>query len=285
MAKSWGARIVGRLFGSRSNKKADAEGDETPNLEDSVKDSILQHHSEPCEKLSTKDSDQFSAQIRPETRDEAAPTKGISEAQLNAGKPGTREMPTLSVEPGKENADEPATPLSNSVPMPKRSQVRAPKSQGGRLTDKSSGVGKGTATGETSDGQSVVSNGRPKQKPDHGAQRKVTNKVPTKGRSKADIKVSTNIEPENRAQELVSAKDTVAAPKLSRDWDLLKVGQRREQHSAIQKAPTSALKRSSKPKPRAMDEQVTDEELAELEAENARLKLLLREKLNAEFSS
>ncbi|PQZ25276.1 hypothetical protein CQZ93_14205 [Ochrobactrum vermis] len=47
----------------------------------------------------------------------------------------------------------------------------------------------------------------------------------------------------------------------------------------IAAAPTSPQKRSRVRKPKITDGQVTDEELAELEAENARLKLLLRERM------
>jgi len=275
MAKSWGARIVGRLFGSRSNKKTDAEGDETPTLEGSLKDSLLQHDANPDDEPLTKDGDQFSAQIRPETGDETAPTKGNTKAQMNVGRPHTLEKPSLSVQPAKENADGPATPLSNSARMQKPSPVRVHKSQSGRLADKASGVGEETATGETSNEQSVVSNGRPKQKPNNGAQRKVANKVQTKERSKADIK------PEYRAEEFATTDDTVAALKLSRNPDLINVGQGSEKNTVAPIAPTSPLKRSRKQKTKVMDQQVTDKELSELEAENVRLKLLLSQKLKS----
>ncbi|MEJ5083638.1 hypothetical protein [Ochrobactrum sp. MYb379] len=281
MAKSWGARIVGRLFGSRSHKKADAEGNETPTLEDSVKDSLLQHDSEPYEALSTKDSEKDLNQFEPETGDEAAPTKSPSEAQLNVGKPDTGEIPTLSEEPGKENADEPLTRLSNSAPMPKPSPVQVHKSQNGPLLDKASGVGVGPATDETSDGKSVISNSGRRRKRDHGAQRKVANEVPTKVPAKADIKALTDFRLETSADELASTKDTVKAKKLSPHGDLPRVVQEREEKSAAPKAKLSAMKRSHTQKPKAMDGQVTDEELAELEAENARLKLLLHEKLQS----
>ena len=281
MAKSWGARIVGRLFGSRSHKNADAEGNATPILEDSLKDSLLQHDSEPYEALSTKDSEKDLNQFDPETGDEAAPTKGPSEAQLNVVKPDTSEMPTLSEEPGKENADEPVTRLSNSAPMPKPSPVRVNKSQNGPLHDKASGVGAGPATDETSDGKSVISNSGRRRKRDHRAKSKVANEVPTKAPAKADIKAFTDFRLENSADELASTKDTLKAKKLSPHGDLPRVVEEREEKSAAPKAKLSAMKRSHAQKPKAMDGQVTDEELAQLEAENARLKLLLHEKLQS----
>lgn len=269
MAKSWGARIVGRLFGSRLHKNAHAVGVETPNLEDPVKDSLLQHASEPYEELPAKDSKTGLDQFEPDASEEAALTKGDTKAQMNVGEPDNLEMPTLSVEP--------ATPLSNSAPMQKPSPVRVPKSQNGRLPDKASGVGEGTPTGKTSDGQSVVSNRRRKQKPDHGAQRKVANEVP----AKANIKAPTDVKPENLTDEIISTKVTAKANKPSPHVDLLKVVQGREKKSATPKAELSPIKRSRSQKPKVMDEQVTDEELAKLEAENARLKLLLREKLKS----
>lgn len=256
MAKSWGARIVGRLFGSRSNKKFYAEGNETTNLENPAKDS-------------EEGPDQFELGAS----DEAAPTKRTSKAQLNVGKPDELEIPTLPVEPAKENADESATPLSNFEPNQKSSQVRITKSQSGRLADTASREGEATVTSETSEGQSVVGNGRPKQKPDRGTQRKTANKV------------STNVEPENRAQELVLAKGTVAAQNPSSDLGLRNVGQGGEKNATVPIAPTSPLKLSRKQKRSAVDEQVTDKELSELEAENARLKLLLSQKLKSEGSS
>jgi hypothetical protein len=285
MAKSWGARIVGRLFGSRSDKKANAEGVETTNLEDPVKDGLLRLDAEPDKVPSVKDRDQFSTEIRPEVRDGSAPSKETSTAQLNVGKSDTREMPILSVEPVKENADELATPVSNCAPMQKPSPARVPKSQSGRLADKASGVGEGAAVDQSGESPSLVSNGRRKQEPNHGTQRKVTNKVPTKGRAKASIKVPASIKPEIRAPELVIAKDTVADLQPSSDWDLMKVGQGSEKSSELPKSTTTALKRSRKPKPNAMDQQVTDKELDELEAENARLKLLLHEKLRTNNDS
>jgi len=256
MAKSWGARIVGRLFGSRSNKKFYAEGNETTSLENPA-----------------KDSEEGPDQFEPVASDEAAPTKGPSKAQLNVGKPDKLEMPTRSLEPAKEIADESATSLGNFEPKQKSSQVRITKSQSGRLADTASGEGEVAVTSETSEGQSVVSNGRPKQKPDHGTQRKTANKV------------STNVEPENRAQELVLAKGTVAAQNPSNDLGLRNVGQGGEKNATLPIAPTSPLKRSRKQKRRAVDEHVTDKELSELEAENSRLKLLLSQKLKSERSS
>lgn len=285
MAKSWGARIVGRLFGSRSDKKADAEGNETSSLEGPVEDSFLRHGSEPYDDLPAKDSEIGLNRFEPAAREKTAPIEESSKAESNVGRPDKLEMQALPVQPSKENAGELATPLSSSAPMQKPCSVGIPKSQRGRLTAKASGVGEVTAAVETSNGKSSVSTSGRKRKPNHGAQRKVTNEVPAKGPGNADIKAPTDTKSENRIDELVSANDTVATKKMSRHGDLLKVGQESKMKFAAPKAEFSSIKRSRTQKPKAMDEQVTDEELAELEAENIRLKHLLHYKLQTNIDS
>jgi hypothetical protein len=58
-----------------------------------------------------------------------------------------------------------------------------------------------------------------------------------------------------------------------------------DENRSAQRVSVSMQKRSRDRKPNVSNGQVTDSELAELEAENARLKLLLKERLEAKKSS
>lgn len=224
-------------------------------------------------------------QIGLETTEVSRPEKQSANAEIKAGKPHMLELQSNPVQPTNEGTDTQPTLPTSLEPTQKLSQVGAPKSQSGLQAVKASTVGQGLAVDETPDKQSVVSNVNRKQKPDHGGKKRVTSKISTKNLSKADSKLLINIESENRAEVLVSVKQAPASQEPSPHVELLKVEQRTAKNSPIPRAITSPLKRSRKQNSKAMGEEVTDEEWAELEAENAHLKLLLQEKLKSESST
>jgi len=283
MTKSWGARIFGRLF-NLGSKKADAEKDEISTLEIPVKAGPQQLDQDADDLLPNKSSEYGLNQLGPEATAEAEPTKDGAKAQMNVGKPQTLEILTSPVKQMGVPTDKPATLLATSGPTQKPSRVRVPKSQRGFLADKGAATGETLAAGKTPNKQSIVGNGKRKRKSQDRVQNKITGGLPVKRLSKADSKTSITNRLENCAEELVSVKQVSVPLEPSWQSDLLKVDQGRSNESTIRTASTSTLKRSRKQRSKALDEQVTDELLAELEADNTRLKLLLLKKLNSEFS-
>ena len=274
--KSWGARLVKRLFISRSHN-SDPVGDETPTVISPVEANPHQSNQRPNEELPIKGSAKGSDQIGLETSREAGLTKKNANAEIKVDKPHTLELPSNPVQLTNESTDKQPTLSTSLKPTQKPSQVGAPNSQRELRAGKGSMVGEGLAADETSERQRVLNNGT--RDPDYDAKRRVISRLSTQKPSKANSKAPTSIEPENRAEVLASVKEASASQEPSNHVKLLQVKQGPAKNSPIPRAPVSPLKRSRKQKPKAADEQVTDEELAELEAENARLKLLLGERL------
>ena len=80
---------------------------------------------------------------------------------------------------------------------------------------------------------------------------------------------------------LIAVPETTAFQEPSIHGQFPQTGKAMDENAAISVLPASPHKRSPRKKQQTVEEQVTPEELAELEAENTRLKLLLHERLSA----
>ncbi|MBC8719575.1 hypothetical protein [Ochrobactrum sp. Marseille-Q0166] len=235
-----GTRIVERLFKSESYKE-DVLEDETPAAVKTLQTNSLQRDNLPDEGLPIKDVGRNFYQTGMVAPKKAEPITGATNVAMNGDQPHRFDSPPPVVQPANETTDKPETKLS----------VR----EAAQMLFDEKPAGQGTALNN-------------ERKPNKGGPKRSSSKVQKKKRTDAQSEELVQTEQKSRSEELVVQTPSDAT-------SLLKLEQATAKHSTIYDANTLPLKRSRKQKPKAVDEPVTDEELAELEAENAGLKLLL----------
>lgn len=275
--KSWGARIVERLFKSKSHKD-DAAGDETPPVISPAKASPLHSDQLPDEGLQVNGLGESPDQTGPVAIEEVETKTANKNAELNGDELHKLEKPSPDdVQPANEAKDKSATSLSNPASKRKQILARDSKSKDGQGTGEGKNVRDEQADDEASSGESAtISNERRFNKdiPKSGNRKISTNKL-----ADAQSQEFNQDGPESRSDELAPLKETLTAQKPLDAGSLSKRKQSTATHSTDSGATALPLKSSRKQKLKVEDERVTDEELAELEAENARLKLLLHKKM------
>jgi len=184
-------------------------------------------------------------------------------------------------EPKHEAVYEPSTPSSVSKPTQNLSWEKSSKSKDGFLGGNALAVsdGEGDRANEAAANKSVVS--ERKLQTDHELQKFTIKTTPAKELEEADGNASIGAKPGNPSEALVPFEEANALHEPSGGAEPPRIEQATGKDATIPVAPMSPQKRSRDRKPKATGELVTDEMLAELEAENAHLKRLLREKLSA----
>lgn len=136
----------------------------------------------------------------------------------------------------------------------------------------------GSATDEMPDGESVAE--QSPEASDHEPEAKLSIKVTAKEFDRTGAKEIPQIEPANPSAATLANGGEAQTLEASSSQTEPMTEEEVDENAAIPRFPTPE-KRSRLRKPKTTDGQVTDEELAELEAENARLKLLLSERMKA----
>ena len=286
--KSLGERLVAGLKNWRLRKKG-AAPDETLDVGRVASESLEQpYNTQPKKKLSInitttnpEEADtNTSGQIEPENRPETiTPIR----------EPQAPEDPTVQVGSPSEGkgANETPTAVSAAKTLQKRSATKKPRV---KATDE-----------PMADNQDVVPEAEvvllsethkverttdvsPKQ-PDEGLRQEIlSTAVIADGVDQENDTASTNVEPIN-PPEALALREEQQTPK--KPIPLAKRTAKKRKAAAVEIVTTATpalkpeQKRSRSRKPKSEDRPVTDKELADLEAENVRLKRLLDEKLKA----
>ncbi|MHC5232978.1 hypothetical protein [Brucella sp. LJL56] len=268
--KSWGERLVARLKNWRSHK-SDAAPDQTPgagrgepSVEEPIEDSI---------KVTPIDFDEKPSRAN----QQVDPANAYADAQMteDGGEPKALETASSRLEEAGREAIKPSTSTSGFKSPPKQPGAKTPESGGQRTTGKDLTAQEGATADETSDREGLVSSGT--NRPDQELKKQVTSKALTK---RAGGKATVRTGPKNPSEEVVTVPEAQVFQEPSAGQ--LSQGEKStNENAATPVVPASPQKRPRLRKPETADEQVTDDELAELEAENIRLKLLLRKKLSA----
>jgi len=174
---------------------------------------------------------------------------------------------------------DPANAYSDVQKAEDSTEPKTPEA-GGQLTPgKDLTAQEGAPVDETSDRESLVSSGT--SRADQALEKQVTGKIPTKRSGRAGGKAAIRTGPKSPSEEGARGQTPQAFQELSIHGQLSQAEGAINENAATPVVPVSPPKRSRLRKPKITDEQVTEEQLAELEAENVRLKLLLHERLSA----
>ncbi|KAB0565039.1 hypothetical protein [Brucella pituitosa] len=278
--KSWSERLVAGLKNWRSRNN-DTGADATSGVQSPADTSPEPSDDGSKAKLSIRVTvEDFEGtgvdaipQIEPPTPLEASP--------VLANEVQPPEALSSQPEPTHEAANEPSTSSSVSKPTQNLSRGRSSKSKDGLMAgnDLTVSDGEGDSANEAAENKSVIS--KRKLQFDHELQKVTINTTPAKELEEADGNASIGAEPVNPSEALVSFEEANALHEPSSGAEPPRIEQATDKDATIPGASMSPQMRSRDRKPKATDELVTDEMLAELEAENARLKRLLREKLSA----
>ncbi len=277
--KSWSKRLVAGLKNWRSRDNdtgADATSggqspaDMTPERSDDGSKAKLSI------KVTVEDFEGTGVDANPQIK----PTTPLETSPVPANEVQPPEASSSQPEPTHEAADEPSS-SSVSKPTQNLSRRRSSKSKVGLLggNDLAVSDGEGDSATEAAENKSVTR--ERKLQTDHELQKFTINTTPAKELEDADGNASIGAEPRNPSEALVSFEEANALHEPSSGAEPSRIDQATDKDATIPGAPMSPQMRSRDRKPKATDELVTDAMLAELEAENARLKRLLREKLSA----
>ncbi|HHV67685.1 hypothetical protein CN878_22590 [Ochrobactrum sp. 695/2009] len=135
------------------------------------------------------------------------------------------------------------------------------------------------AVQNTAPGQSTISNAA--NMPGQKRPKEVGKKVRTKKTVGTGGKAAGRTRFKSPSREAALVEETSVLDELSCQGQLLEHEQTTRAAATVSPVAASPRKQSRLRKPKTTVERVTDEELAELEAENAKLKLLLQESLSA----
>lgn len=276
--KSWSERLVAGLKNWRSRNNdtgADATlgvqspADMTPERSDDGSKAKMSI------KVTVEDFEGTGVDANPQTK----PTPPLETSPVPANEVQPPEASSSQPEPTHEAANEPSASSSDSKPTQNLSRGRSSKSKDGLMAGRDLAVSDGDTANEAAENKSVIS--ERKLQPDHELQKFTINTTPAKELEEADGNASIGAEPGNPSEALAPFKGENALHEPSSGAEPPRIEQATDKDAAIPGAPMLPQMRSRDRKPKATDELVTDEMLAELEAENAHLKRLLREKLSA----
>ncbi len=278
--KSWSERLVAGLKNWRS-RKHDTEADGTSDVQSPADLSPELSGGGSKAKLSIKVTVEDFEGTGVEAIPQIEPTTALETSPVPADQMQQFEASSSQPERTHEVADEPSTSSSDSKPAQKLSRVSSPKAKVGLLTGTALAVsgGEGDIADERDESKSVL--GDRKRQLDHELQKGARKEVPAKKVDEADGKASIQTEPENPSEVLVSLKGAQTAPESSNPAELPNIERVADKDAGISVVPVLLQTRPrNRKKPKATDELMTDEVLAELEAENVHLKRLLREMLS-----
>lgn len=244
--KSWGERLVAGLKNWRLHKGDSAVG-KTPDVVGESEDRLQQPDAASHAKLSIK----VTTKRHGETALRPVPDGELKYSPVAAAdKRQADEAPSSLGQPAKDLPHADLT-ASSSGKKPAQKRARARKSR--------------------SEGQSTAKKVLAIQSAEEGAE------------TDAATPSQINTEVSSQASALPKKLLTPFDPTLQSETTTSETTV--DESHAAQRVPVSMHKRSRDRKPNANNGPVTDSELAELEAENARLKLLLKERLEAKKSS
>ncbi|MBA8822450.1 hypothetical protein BRY73_23435 [Ochrobactrum sp. P6BS-III] len=244
--KSWGERLVAGLKNWRSHK-GDSAVSEVPDIEGESADRLQQPDAASHAKLSIK----VTTKRHDETAFRPDPDGELEYSPVAAvDKPQADEAPSSLGQPGRNLAHVDLT-ASSSGKKPAQKRARARKSP--------------------SEDQSTAKKVLAIQTAEEGAETDAA--TPSQINSEASSQASAPPK-----KPLTPFDPTLQSETTTSETTV-------DENRSAQRVSVSMQKRSRDRKPNVSNGQVTDSELAELEAENARLKLLLKERLEAKKSS
>lgn len=278
--KSWSERLVAGLKNWRSRNN-DTEADATSGVQSPADMTPERSDDGSKAKLSIKVTVEDFEGTGVDAILQIEPTTPLEASPVPANEVQPPEALSSQPEPTHAAANEPSTSSSVSKPTQNLSRRRSSKSKDGLMAGNDLAVsdGEGDTADAAAENKSVVS--ERKLQTDHELQKFTINTTPAKELEEADGNASIGAEPGNPSEALVPYEEANALHEPSSGAEPPRIEQTTGKDAMIPVAPMSPQKRSPDRKPKATDELVTDEMLAELEAENARLKRLLREKLSA----
>ncbi|MBM7329376.1 hypothetical protein JS562_40925 [Agrobacterium sp. S2] len=259
--KSWGTRLVEGLKNWRMrNSEA---------VPDTGRGEQKQTDHEPVAKTSIKPTpkeSRASQQVDP-ANTSADPHRANDYREART--PGTA---SDQLEQTKREAKELSSSTSGLKAPPKQSGAKPAKVGGQPKPGKEPTAQEEATADQISDREMLVSSAttRPGQYP----KKHVTGKVLRKRSGRTGGKAGSG----PSSEEVVAVTGAKMLPEQS-NGQLSPIREATERNASTPVVPAFPQKRSRLRKPESADVQVTDEQLAELEAENVRLKLLLREKL------
>lgn len=264
--KSWGVRLVAGLKNWRT-RKIDAVPDPIPDFEHAE-----QPDQEPSEsfEVTPKEFEEKASRANPQYAD--------AQKTDDSGEPKTLETASGREEQTDQDTNEPSTSTYTFQQLPKQSRARISITVGQPTKARKPAEQERARVDETSNGEGLARSGIGRA--DQELKKRVTSKVLTESFGKSGNKA---LVPTGRRSppQLVAVPETTAFREPSIHGQFPQTGKAMDENAAISVLPESAHKRTRRKKQQTTDEQVTAEELAELEAENTRLKLLLHERLSA----
>ncbi|WP_266031486.1 hypothetical protein [Brucella intermedia] len=262
--KSWGVRLVAGLKNWRTRK------------DDAVPDPIpVSGHAEQPDQDPTESMDVGSTGFK-EKASRANPQYADAQKADRSDEPKTLETSSGREEQTDQETNEPSTSTTTFQQPPKQSRARVSKTAG-QLT-KAPAEQVRARVDETSNGEGFARSGIGRA--DQELKKRVTGKVLTKSSGRTGNKALVPTGRKN-SPPLIAVPETTAFQEPSIHGQFPQTGKAMDENAAISVLPASPHKRSPRKKQQTVEEQVTAEELAELEAENTRLKLLLHERLSA----
>lgn len=265
--KSWGARLLAGVTGWRWHKSGVTSSDvaraEQPDQEPKEKTSIKAAAIELDDKGSEAGQDAATAS-----------PLAVSQTTNDAD---TRNAPGKASGRGKH---------SNPVANERTTSASKPELSPNQITQRSVELASGhhpteqvAAVQNTAPGQSMISNAA--NLPGQKRPKEVGKKVRTKKTVGTGGKAAGRTRFKSASREAALVEETPVLDELSCQGQLLEYEQTTRAAATVSPVAASPRNRSRLRKTKTTVERVTDEELAELEAENAKLKLLLREGLSA----
>lgn len=269
--KSWGVRLVEGLKNWRTRNS-----DATPGQ---TLDAGRGEHpdQEPIEKTSIKATPTDIDEKASWASQQVVPANALADAQKvdDDREPRTLETASGQLEQTGREANKPSSSTSSLKRSPKQPRARTVEA-GGQLTpSKELNAQEGRSSVDQTAGRHGPNNNRNKA-PEQEPKKQVTGKALTKRSGRSGDKATVRTGPRNPSEEAVAVSEAqmLQAPFTGH---LSEAKEATQKNTATPVVPAPPQKRSRLRKPETADEQVTDQDLAELEAENVRLKLLLRE--------
>lgn len=266
MMKSWRERLIAGLKGLRSRK-----GD------------VLDRTSETGREKQSDQKPEKPVKITPTSvAEKASQVSQVDRANAIAHEQNDGERPDhVSLRPGKSSswADKPPSPAAGPKLPPKQPRARTPQSEVILTPDKEPSAKEGSSVDETADRRTPTKNHI--QVTDQDQPKHITGKALAKRSGELNENAAILVGPTKPSKGLAAFPETRAVQEPSCNRETPQAKNVANKNVAVPVIPASSRKRPRLGMPKITDEQVTDELLAELEAENIRLKLLLRETLSA----
>ncbi|KXO72961.1 hypothetical protein [Brucella anthropi] len=259
--KSWGERLVTGLKNWRS-RKGEAAPEQTP---DAGLREQLNPESIEQSLIGAVDFDQTSSAVNQKV--DPADIYAVMQITDEDGEPNMLQRASDQPEQIGRESIKPSTPTSRLKSPAKQSATRTLKHGGQLTTSKDLSAQQEASVDEAFDEERLISDDT--SGPNQELPKQFTGKVSPKDSGGTGGKSAIPTGSKSPSGRLVAVLKAPQAEEATNE------------NATILVVPVSPQKYSRKRKPKTTDERVTDAQLAALEAENARLKRLLREKLSA----